>query len=601
MINLAVYLRVSTSQQTYNRQEQDIREYISKIYKEGEYNIDIYAENISGFKSSKDRPELLKFLDKVDESPKFYKCLYITELSRVGRNPLEARTVINSLLDKRIDVCVTSTNGGTNFLNPNGSVNQTQLAVMGLLMDFAQIEIDVFKERSLSGIREKVLGGGANGGVFMPYGYAKNELKKLVIDDEEAKVITFIFKTYSQGYGMGYIANQLNANKTKTRVNKAFGDKINKDKEGNSVIWSKSQVYKILSNSLYCGTRTFRRIKKRNSEGLMVDNSESFDVPDLAIVSQDLFNECAELRVSKKANGRNMATLNVVLLQYLTKCGVCGRNYTHKISAGRKLYHCSSNVVATTPSCSNIGVNIDLVDSVIYDILCSSNTVLKYLNNTESIKVDLISKLKLLESSIPVNENDLRLNEIKIGRLLDTKLEGSLSPERFMTKNKQLETISNNLTSQLKTQRAQLKSYKSSLKNLSKIKLDSNILKQAKNDRNKLRSLFKQIIKNVKITGLNYQFVRLDIKLMINSNEIEGVLKVVISRKGIRKQPYIFQYLDKFLPVFNPYEELEEDYYQSFYDDSVFNYSNLKEYNNIVKSFKTVSDHNLIILEKSNE
>lgn len=598
MINLAIYLRVSTAQQTYNRQEQDIRDYISRIYKKNEYNIEVYAENISGFKNSKDRPELLRFLDKVEEDPKYYKCLYITELSRVGRNPLEARKVINSLLDKRIDICVTSTNGGTNFLNPNGTVNQTQLAVMGLLMDFAQIEIDVFKERSFSGIREKVLDGGANGGVFMPFGYAKNKLKKLVIDKDEAKTIIFIFKTYSEGYGMGYIANQLNAKKIKTRVNKAFGDKINKDKEGNSVIWSKSQIYKILSNSLYCGIRTFRRIKKRNSEGEMVDNSESFEAPDLAIVSQDIFNKCAELRLSKKANGRNMATLNVVLLQYLTKCGVCGRNYTHKISAGRKLYHCSSNVVTTTDSCSNIGVNIDLVDSVIYDILCSTDTVLKYLNNTESIKVDLTKKIELLESSIPFNENDLRLNELRIGRLLDTKIEGGLSTERFRAKNTELETVSNNLTSLLKVQRVQLKSYKTSLKNLSKIQLDDNILKVAKNDRNKLRSLFKQIIKNVTITGINYQFVRLDIKLQVDNNPLDGLLRVVLSRKGIRKQPYIFQYNVKYIPEFNPTEEVEEDYYNLYYDNLSYDYSNLKEYNSIVENFITVSNDNLIILEK---
>lgn len=598
MINLAIYLRVSTAQQTYNRQEQDIRAYISKIYKENEYNIELYAENISGFKNSKDRPELQRFLDKVEEDPKYYKCLYITELSRVGRNPLEARKVINGLLDKKIDVCVTSTNGGTNFLNPIGTVNQTQLAVMGLLMDFAQIEIDVFKERSLSGMREKIFDGGANGGVFVPYGYAKNELKKLVIDEEEAEIIRFIFNTYSQGYGMGYVANQLNAKKIKTRVNKVFGEKTNKDKIGNTVIWSKSQTYKILSNSLYCGIRTFRRIKTRNSDGVMVDNSETIDAPHLAIITQELFDKCAELRLSKKANGRNMATLNVVLLQYLTKCGVCGRNYTHKISAGRKLYHCSSNIVTTTPSCSNIGVNIDLADSVIYDILCSTDTVLKYLNNTESIKIDLTNKIKLLESSIPVNEKDLQLNELKIGRLIDNSSDGGLSKKRFLVKIKEYEKVSDNLTAQLKIQRAQLKSFVLSLKNLSKIQLDSNILKQAKNDRNKLRSLFKQIIKNVTITGINYQFVRLDIKLQINGNEVDGLLRVVLTRKGIRKQPYKFQYHVEYFADFNPSEEMEEDYYDRFNDNHKYDYSNLKEYNKIVKKFSTVSDDNLVILKK---
>jgi site-specific DNA recombinase len=598
MINLAIYLRVSTSQQTYSRQEQDIKDYISKIYVGVNYKIDVYAENISGFKNSKDRPELTNFLNKVEETPNFYKCLYISELSRVGRNPIEARTIITNLLEKKIDVCVTSTNGGTNFLNSDGSMDKTKFAVLGLLMDFAQIEIDVFKERSASGLRDKILNGGVNGGLFQPYGYSKNEFKKLVIDEDEAEIIKFIYEQYSQGLGMGHIANLLNEKNIKTRVHKAFGEKLNKDKQGNKVVWSKSQVYKILSNTLYCGTRTFRRIKTRNKEGELIDNSELFDASDIAIISKELFDRCAELRISKKANGRNFATKNVVLLQYLTTCGCCGRNYTHKIGGGKKLYICSSSVVTTTPTCSNIGINIDLVDSTIYDILCSSETVLKYLNDTDTIKKDLTNKIKLLESSIPFVEKDLKLNEQKFKLLLETRLENAITLDRFKTKNKELETISNNLTSQLKVQRSQLKSNKLSLKNLSQIKLNNSVLKQAKDDRNKLQSIFKQIIKNVKITGLNYQFVRLDIKLQINSNEIEGVLKVVISRKGIRKQPYKFQYQDKYISEFNPSEELDEDYYNRFYDDTIYNYSNLKEYNNIVENFNIVDIDNLITLEK---
>jgi site-specific DNA recombinase len=601
MINLAIYLRVSTGQQTYSRQEQDIRDYISKIYPENKYNLDVYAENISGFKTSKDRPELTNFLQKVEENPKFYKCLYISELSRIGRNPIEARSIITNLLQKKIDVCVTSTNGGTNFLNPDGSIDKTKFAVLGLLMDFAQIEIDVFKERSASGLRDKILNGGVNGGLFQPYGYGKSESKKLVIDDEEAKVIKFIFEQYSQGFGMGHIANLLIEKKVKTRVNKAFGEKINKDKQGNKVIWSKSQIHKILSNSLYCGIRTFRRIKTRNEYGEMVDNSETFDATNIAIISKELFDKCAEIRINKKANGRNMATKNVILLQYLTTCGCCGRNYTHKIGGGKKLYICSSTVVTTTPSCSNIGINIDLVDSVIYDILCSTDTVFKYLNDTEAIKKDLNDKIKLLESTIPFAEKELKENEQKIERLLETRLSNAISHERFVYKNKELETVSNNLTAQLKIQRAQLKSNKQSLKNLSNSKVSTNLLKEAKNDRNKLKSIFKQLIKNVEITGLNYQFVRLDIKLQVNNNELDGILKVIITRKGIRKKPYKFQYQANYIGMYNPSEEFEEDYYERLNNDAKYNYLNTKDYNEIVKNFNIVSDENIIILDKTKE
>ena len=597
MVNLAIYLRVSTAQQTYTRQEQDIRNYISKNYHEGECNIDVYAENISGFKNSKDRPELQKMLDKINVDPKFYKCIYITELSRIGRNPIDARTIITDLLNKGIDVCVTSTNGGSHFLNHDGSINKTQFAVLGLLMDFAQIEIDVLKSRSASGMREKVKNGGANGGVFVPFGYAKNEHKKLVIDEEEAEVIRFIFNKYEEGYGMVGIGNQLNAMQIKTRVNKAFGEKMNKDKVGNSVVWSKSQIYKILSNSLYHGVRTFRRIKTRNENGIMIDNSEEFDAPELAIISKDLFDKCQVIRKNKISKGRNLATKNVVLLQYLTKCGVCGRNYTHKISAGRKLYHCSSNIVTTAPTCSNTGVNIDLVDSVIYEILCSSETVLKYLNDTDSIKKDLTKKIKDLEVSIPILEKDLRLNETKIERLLDTKLEGGVSPERFQTKNKELETISNNLTNQLKIQRSQLKSNLLSVRNLSKVKLDNSILKQAKNDRNKLHSIFNQLIKKVTIKSINYQFVSLDMKFHIQGNEVDGILRVVVSRKDIRKKPYKFHYNTKYIPDFNPELEIE-DYFEKFNDYNEYEYSSLADYNKIIDKFTLVADENIIILEK---
>jgi hypothetical protein len=99
---------------------------------------------------------------------------------------------------------------------------------------------------------------------------------------------------------------------------------------------------------LYCGIRTFRRIKTRNEYGEMVDNSETFDATNIAIISKELFDKCADIRINKKANGRNMATKNVILLQYLTTCGCCGRNYTHKIGGGKKLYICSSTVFSTS-------------------------------------------------------------------------------------------------------------------------------------------------------------------------------------------------------------------------------------------------------------
>lgn len=592
MVNLAIYVRVSTKNQMFERQISDITRYIHTQYNENEVHIDLYSEKISGFDASTDRPELARFLNKVKDEPKFYKCLYLTELSRVGRTPIDSRITVTNLLQLGIDVCVTSTNGGSHFLNPDKTIDKTKFAVLSLLMDFAQIEIDVFKSRTSSGLRQKIFDGGATGGLLQPYGYVKDENKKLVIDENEKQIIKFIFESYKQGFGMGHIAKGLNKDNVLTRTNKAFEGKEYKGKEANNIKWSANQIYVILTNTMYYGKRIFKKRKRKDTNGNLIDNSEPFDSPHTAIISKELFDECTGIRLGKKGNGRNIHTKNVILLQYLTKCGVCGRNYTHQISDLKQVYVCSSRVVNGIKPCANFGVNIDLVDSSIYNILCKSTTILQYLNDTDSIKKDINDKISLLEASIPFIEKELKQNEGKIDRLLDIMLDddGS-SKERFKIKNKELETISNNLYVQLETQTKQLESNKKSLKNLSKIKLDDSILQQAKGDRNKLQSIFKQIIKNVTITAINFQFIRLDIKLQINGEEIAGILKVVVCRKGLRKKPFIFQYQDKYINEFNPSEQMIEDYYETFYDDSMYNYDNISELNTMLDGFTNITDN----------
>lgn len=601
MVNLAIYVRVSTYNQTYERQIKDITKYIHTQYNEKEIHIDVYAEKISGFKGSKERPELTRFLAKVKENPKFYKCLYVTELSRVGRKPIDARITVTNLLEQGIDVCVTSTNGGSHFLNIDGSIDKTKFAVLGLLMDFAQIEIDVFKSRASSGLKQKIFDGGVNGGLMQPFGYFKDENKKLVIDENESKTIKLIFELYKQGFGMGHIAKELNKNNVLTRTNKAFEGKEYKGKQAVNIKWTANQIYVILTSSIYCGKRIFKKRKRKDDDGKLIDNSEPFDAPNTAIISKKLFDECTDIRLGKKGNGRNIHTKNVILLQYLTKCGVCGRNYTHQVSDLKQVYVCSSRVVNEVKPCANLGVNIDLVDSSIFDILCNSTTVLKYLNDTDSIKKDIEIKIRLLDSSIPFIEKELKLNEAKMDRLLELTLEGdNSSKERFKIKNAELQAISNNLSIQLSTQTKQLESYKKSLKNLSKIKLDDTILQQAKNDRNKLQSIFKQIIKNVTITAINFQFIRLDVKLQINGQEIGGTLKVVVCRKGLRKKPLIYQYHDSYITEFNPSEEMDDDYHKRFYDNSNYLYENTTNLNNILTEFKTISD-NIINIHNSTD
>jgi DNA invertase Pin-like site-specific DNA recombinase len=50
MVNLGIYVRVSTKNQFFERQLTDITNYIHSQYKENEIHVDVYAEKISGFR-----------------------------------------------------------------------------------------------------------------------------------------------------------------------------------------------------------------------------------------------------------------------------------------------------------------------------------------------------------------------------------------------------------------------------------------------------------------------------------------------------------------------------------------------------------------------
>lgn len=61
--------------------------------------------------------------------------------------------------------------------------------------------------------------------------------------------------------------------------------------------------------------------------------------------------------------------------------------------------------------------------------------------------------------------------------------------------------------------------------------------------------------------------------------------------KRIKKKPFKYQYKVKFISEFNPSEEIDENYYERYNDDSMYDYKNSSELNEILASFTTVTDN----------
>lgn len=258
MGKVAIYARVSTlEKQDYQRQISDCRTAIGNRYKDSD--IEIFAEQISGYKENESRPQLSKLLSIIENDSTYFSRIYCTELSRLGRDPSSTRKLLDDLTDKKIPVFITSINRQT--LDKNGERDSIMNIILQVLMEFSDSESKTMKIRSKSGLLQSVINGNAGGSKNLPYGYSKNEDKKLIVDDGEAEVIREIFNLYKQGNGFKAIASILNHKEIPTRTQKAFGNQLMKyktEKTADKVNWTDVAIDKIIKNPLYYGKRRFK-------------------------------------------------------------------------------------------------------------------------------------------------------------------------------------------------------------------------------------------------------------------------------------------------------------------------------------------------------
>lgn len=90
---------------------------------------------------------------------------------------------------------------------------------LNVLLSFAQFERELSSER----VRDKIAASRAKGkwtGGNIPFGY-KTENKKLIIDDQEAKIVRYIFKRYLELGSFGPLVLDLDAKNIRSRIKKA--------------------------------------------------------------------------------------------------------------------------------------------------------------------------------------------------------------------------------------------------------------------------------------------------------------------------------------------------------------------------------------------
>lgn len=143
-MDVVLLCRVSTAGQDYSRQVDELSDFCSK---KGWNVRRIFTAKVSGAKKIEERSELTEMLDYIRENRIDRVC--VLEISRLGRNTLEALKVIRLLNDN--GVCLYIKNYNLETLGADGKPNPIASMICTILLEVAQMERLTIMERMASG------------------------------------------------------------------------------------------------------------------------------------------------------------------------------------------------------------------------------------------------------------------------------------------------------------------------------------------------------------------------------------------------------------------------------------------------------------------
>lgn len=342
----------------------------------------------------KSRPELRLHQIRVDdgysgvnfERPSFFEmmrdikakkvnCVVVKDLSRFGRNWLEAGKYIQQIFPY-FGVRFIAINDNYDSLSSDTDTAQLVLPIRNLINDTYAGDISM-KTRSNFAAKRKL---GEFVGAFAAYGYKKDpsDRHKLIIDEDAAGVVRDIFSMKKRGLNLTAIADKLNAADIPSPMEykRLMGEKYATSfKCGDKAKWTSVAVNRILSNELYIGNliqgkRGSVNYKDKNVKLLPEEDWVRVDNTHEPIISRDDFELVKKLRSydSRTAPGSE----GVYLFSGLLFCGDCKQNMVrHPVTSGGKQYQyyiCSSHK-KDAELCGTHLIKEEVLTNVVLDVL----------------------------------------------------------------------------------------------------------------------------------------------------------------------------------------------------------------------------------------
>lgn len=210
MKKVVLFCRVSSTndRQNYERQINDLTQWANSL----DYQIEeTFAEKVSGVKKNHERVELMNMIEYVNNNQIDTVC--VTELSRLGRDPVQILQTIETLNDHKISLFIQNYNIET--LTLEKEINPMSQFLITILAEIARMERRTTENRLSSGYKNYREKGGVVG---RKAGYRKSS--DLMKEEYQEEIIML-----KRGYSYRHIGQITSTNKnTLTKLKKLFLD-----------------------------------------------------------------------------------------------------------------------------------------------------------------------------------------------------------------------------------------------------------------------------------------------------------------------------------------------------------------------------------------
>ena len=318
---VGIYIRLSREDEEKEKYQEsesigNQRTLLMQYIKQNKLNfISEYVDDgVSG--TSFDRPAFNKMIADIEQGK--INMIITKDLSRLGRNYVQSGLYIeNYFPEHEVRFVAILDNIDTAFDNSNNDI-----------APFKSILNEMYAKDTSKKINS-VLQAKRNNGEYLgtaPYGYKKDPENKyhLIIDEEAANVVKFIYEKYLAGLGTMQIADYLS--KKKIPIPSDYNKRKRGTKSLTYGLWQQSTVRFILSNEIYTGTVIQGKRKKvsfKSKKFINLPEEDWVKVENMheAIISKEDFERAKKVIDATKGS---RVVQNDYLFKGLLRCYDCG-------------------------------------------------------------------------------------------------------------------------------------------------------------------------------------------------------------------------------------------------------------------------------------